>query len=134
MGADQHPIIPGSSPTALTLDLATLGSSAPGVLHRFHWGATTPVGPKPCLLSGSLAKLAPSSAPARRLDRLLHALVCQLVERDEHESAGHQRLAAAVQQVLLAPLVIGAGLHRPLPSSFALAVAPVPAGQKVTWE
>jgi hypothetical protein len=60
MGADQHPGVAGqNSPTALTLDLATLGSSAPGALHRFHCGATSQSAQKPCLLSGSLLKLAP---------------------------------------------------------------------------
>src|SRR3546814_4356453 len=36
-----------NSPTALTFDLATFGSSAPGVLHRLHCGATVQSVKKP---------------------------------------------------------------------------------------
>src|SRR3546814_8052230 len=48
-----------NSPTALTFDLATFGSSAPGVLHRFNCGATVQSVKKQNLLNGSLPKLAP---------------------------------------------------------------------------
>ena len=63
----------------ITHTTAHLPPSVPGELHRFHRGSTFQSAQKPNFDNGSSAKLAPIDFFRHHDDRLLQALVVQLV-------------------------------------------------------
>ena len=99
-----------NAPTELTLPPL----SSPGALQRFHFGSTCQSAQKPILAQRLVVEARADGLFRHDDDRLLDALIVQLVERDEHQRAalarGRRRLD---QQILLAALFEGALLHRP---------------------
>ena len=73
-----------------------------------------PVRPKAVLGQWLVVKACPDGLLRDDDDHLLQSLVCQLVERNEHEGAALARCGRRLdEEILLAPLLVGPFLHGP---------------------
>ena len=111
MGADQH-LVGAFKKRSDGLDLAAvvIAGRVAEIPFRLH----APVRPKAELGQRLVVEARADGFLRHDDDRLLKPLVVQLVERDEHERAALARRGRRLdEQVLLAPLLVGALLHRP---------------------
>ena len=113
MGADQHLVIAGQKlAKCLDLGLGHLGIIGTRRVAQVPLRGDVPIGEE-AIFAQRLAGEAGADGPLRHADnRLLDALIDQLVERDEHQCPRFARGGRRFdQQILLAALVKGLRLH-----------------------